>query len=410
MEKDKILIIEKSDMIKTFLREKLNYLGFDTLFARDAFDGLVKMKNNIPDLVIMEYTLTENLKTNFFEEKRNYKTIADIPIFMLANKLDKDIILATAKYKVTKYFTKPIKIDTLLKSISETLQKDLNIDQTPCIIDVHLNDDILFIEIASGLNSDRIDSLKYKINEIKNIFRIDMPKILLIMVDISLGVNDAEKLYLLLDSLVKYANPHLSAIKILTSSIDVKSFLAAHSKYCTVEVTSDINNAIDKLSDIKIDDILNRGFKKTKDDELLWTTSDATFKEDAAEKPVSTSKAKIAIVDDDELILELVKTILLDTGNEIFVYKNGREFVDDIQKNTPDLIFLDIMMPIMNGFEVLEYMKKSLLDIPVVIFSTITHKETVRKALMYGIKSYIAKPVNPDLILKKANEILQSNF
>jgi len=51
--------------------------------------------------------------------------------------------------------------------ISEILKKDLNIDRTPCQIDIHLNEDILFIEVTSGFNKDKIDTIKYKIKEIK---------------------------------------------------------------------------------------------------------------------------------------------------------------------------------------------------------------------------------------------------
>jgi DNA-binding response OmpR family regulator len=406
---DKILIIESSDLIKNYLKEKLGNIGFEIIFARDALDGLVKMKNNIPDLVIMDYFLTQNIKTNFFEEKRLYKTIADIPMIMLANKVDKQVILSSAKYRIVKFFMKPLKIDILLKSISEILQTDLDIDQTPCMIDIHLNEDMLFIEVASGLNRDKIESIKYKISEIKNLYRIDVPKVLLMMVDLKFQDLDKEKVYLLIDNIVKYANPHLYAIKILTKSDEVKEILSKHSKYSLIEVTDDINTALDKLGEIRIEDLISKSVKRGKDEEIFWANAEVSFDEEEYKDVVK--KSKIAIVDDDELILELVKTIISDMGSEIFTYKDGSELIENLTGNKePDLIFLDLMMPKMNGFDVLEYLKKNKIDIPVIIFSALTQKETVRKVLMYGVKSYIAKPVSPDLILRKTKEVLKSSF
>ena len=78
--------------------------------------------------------------------------------------------------------------------------------------------------------------------------------------------------------------------------------------------------------------------------------------------------------------------------------------------NKPDLLFLDLMMPNMNGFEVLDYLKKNNKTIPIIIFSSLSQRETVKKALYYGVKSYIVKPVTMDVILKKVNEILCSDF
>jgi len=408
MEADKILVIEGSDIIKKYLKERLERFGFEIIFARDAFDGLVKMKNNIPDLVIIDYFLTQNIKTNFLEEKRQYKTIADIPMIMLGKKFDKDLILSSTKYKIAKFFTKPIKIDLLLKSISEIIRKDMDFDQTPCMIDAHLNDDILFIEVASGLNKDKIESLKYKISEIKNLYKIDFPKILLILVDLNLPESDFPKLVLLLDYIMTYGNNHVTAIKILTSNVEVSFILRDHPKYKSINVTNDINVAIDELSDIKIDDLINKSLKRTAtEDEIIWTNNEASF--DIPED-YSTKKFVISVVDDDILILEFIKTVLSETGNHILTYKNGKELVDDFEKNPPDLIFLDLMMPKMNGFEVLEFAKKGSWEIPIIIFSALTQKETVKKAMIYGVKSYIAKPVNPETIIKKAKEILKSDF
>ena len=414
MVKDKILIIEKSEMIKNFLEEKLGEFGFETIVSRDAFDGLIKMKNNIPDLVIIDYKLTQDMKTNFFHEKTNYKTISDIPIIMLTNKIEKDDIFSLSRYKVSKIFTKPIKIDLLLNEISTILKKKMEIDQTESMVDVHLNDDILFLEISNGLNKDKIDSLKYKIKEIKSLYKIDLPKVLIILINMDINEEFRTKLFQLMDLILQYANPHQNAIKILTPASDIKKYVLSVKKYDHIEVTDDINKAIEKLSDVRIDELINRELKKTEDDDIFWANQEApiddkvdslNFINDEFERDY-----KIAIVDDDELIRDLIEGILTDMKVVTFTYKNGKDFVDNMKYDLPDLVFLDLLMPEMNGFEVLEFLRKNLISIPVIVFSALSKEETVKKALAFGIRSYVIKPVTPDMLLKKAVEALQSDF
>jgi len=67
-------------------------------------------------------------------------------------------------------------------------------------------------------------------------------------------------------------------------------------------------------------------------------------------------------------------------------------------------------MPVMSGFDLLEYIKRKNYTFPVIILSALSQKETVKKALSYNIKSYIIKPVEPDFILKKAYEALNMDF
>lgn len=411
MIKDKILIIEQSDPVKHFLKESLEHYNFDVLLAKDSFDGLIKMKNFVPDIAIMDYALSLNNKQNFFEEKSGYKTIADIPMILFSNKVDKESVLNVAKYKITKFFSKPIKIDILLKAIQELLKKDLNIDQTPCQIDTHLNDDILFIEVASGFNKDRIDSLKYKIKEIKDLYKISLPKILIILVDIKLSDKEPDKLYYFMANILKYGNPHQGAIKVLTTSKDISEMLSKHEKFAYIEVTDDINKAMDSLSDSRIEELLKKGWKHSDEDLVFWSNNDFNKPSQNSSEMSSQKKIEITIVDDDIDITNLLKMILVNPSWSVKSFKDGLEFVNALKSDyQPDLLFLDLMMPNMNGFEVLDFLKKNNRLIKTIVFSSLSQKETVKKVLFYGIKSYIVKPVNMDIIMKKVNEILSAEF
>ena len=234
---------------------------------------------------------------------------------------------------------------------------------------------------------------------------------MIIIVDVKINETDIEKFNLFLNIITRFANPHQKAIKILTSVKNIEEIVKNNQKYNHIEVTDDINHALDKLSSVKMEDLINKGWQKSEEDIVFWSNTDSNI--DIYEtKKYTDKKIQIAIVDDDEQILDLIRMVLTNPNWEIITFKNGKDFVSSLDKmeELPDLLFLDLMMPHMNGFEVLEYMKRNKNNIYTIIFSALSQKETVKKVLMYGVKSYIVKPVTPDVLLKKATEILRSNF
>jgi len=407
MVKDKILIADGSELIKKFLKEKLESYNFEVIVAKEALDLLIKMKNYRPDITIIDYPIVLNTDVDFFDEKNNYKTTQNIPVIMLGRNIETDKVSDTSKYKIYKLLSKPIKIEILLKTIEEILKKDLNIDDTECIIDIHLNDDILFIEVAEGFNKEKIDSLKYKILEIKELYGIDNPKILIMLIDMNLKNVEENKLINFINSITKYGNSRIDFIKILTSNTEIYDILKKYDKYSSIEVTNDISVAMDSLSDINIGELLNRGFRY-KDEQIKLSYSDKNLTENSEFK---RKKFKIFVTDDDADVALLVKSIL--TANyswDVVLFDNARDMIDSLGSEKPDLLFLDLMMPKMSGLETLEYFKQNKIKIPVIVFSALSQKETVQKTLSYGVKSYIVKPISPQIIINKAIEVLKLNF
>lgn len=407
MVKDKILIADGSELIKNFLKEKLESYNFEVIVAKEALDLLIKMKNYRPDITIIDYPIVLNTDVDFFDEKNNYKTTQNIPVIMLGRNIETDKVSGTSKYKIYKLLSKPIKIEILLKTIEEILKKDLNIDDTECIIDIHLNDDILFIEVAEGLNKEKIDSLKYKILEIKELYGIDNPKILIMLIDMNLKNVEENKLINFINSITKYGNSRIDFIKILTSNTEIYDILKKYDKYSSIEVTNDISVAMDRLSDINIGELLNRGFRY-KEEQIKLSYSDKNLTENSEFK---RKKFKIFVTDDDADVALLVKSIL--TANyswDVVLFDNARDMIDSLGSEKPDLLFLDLMMPKMSGLETLEYFKQNKIKIPVIVFSSLSQKETVQKTLSYGVKSYIVKPISPQIIINKAIEVLKLNF
>ncbi|MHB1546292.1 MAG: response regulator transcription factor [bacterium] len=120
---------------------------------------------------------------------------------------------------------------------------------------------------------------------------------------------------------------------------------------------------------------------------------------------------KVLIADDEphiRLLIEQTLEDLEDEGLEILLAENGAEALDQIKENKPDIVFLDVMMPKMNGFEVC-YEVKNNLKIPNVYIVLLTAKGQEidkLKGMESGADMYMTKPFNPDDIVKKVREFL----
>ncbi|MFN8457310.1 MAG: response regulator [Anaerolineae bacterium] len=132
--------------------------------------------------------------------------------------------------------------------------------------------------------------------------------------------------------------------------------------------------------------------------------------------PPSTKQAvrpgHLLIVDDQELNRDLLTRRLQRQGHTIDVAVNGREALAKLKSKKYDLLLLDIMMPEMNGYEVLEYLKADglLRDIPVIMITAVDEIESVVRCIELGAEDYLAKPFNPVLLKARINASLEKKW
>ncbi len=113
---------------------------------------------------------------------------------------------------------------------------------------------------------------------------------------------------------------------------------------------------------------------------------------------------KVLIIEDEDIVRDLIKKKLIENGYEVITAENGKIGIEKI-KEAPDLILLDVIMPVMGGFEVLEKMKEEEISIPVVIVSNSGQPVEINKAKALGVKDWIVKTeFDPDEVLKKVVE------
>lgn len=407
----KVLVIDESELIRSYLKKKLEAYGLEVIVALNGFDGMIKMKNNLPDLIIMDYYLSRVSSLEILREKKANPNTTNTPLIMATSKIDKPKLLEIAKYNVSKFFSKPIKMDALIEAVASILGIELEIDSSPCIIEAHFNDEILFIEIARGLNREKIDLLKYKIKELLELYKVKVPKVLILMSDVKIEGADMGKLKVLFENIVGATRSPAKAIKILTSSQQIKTFIQGNSDFGKIEITDNLSKAMDGLLGIKVTGFVDDGMNIVKSDFLISQAprggKDETIQLRFAEEMRDIT---IGVIDDDLVIQELIKTAFSETDWRVKAYENGRKFVDDLENETFDLIFLDLQMPVLDGFGVLEYLKEKKVKLPIIVLSAVKERDTVVRAIRSGARSYLTKPISPGGIFKKTTEILKRNF
>ncbi|HPG30062.1 MAG TPA: response regulator [bacterium] len=118
---------------------------------------------------------------------------------------------------------------------------------------------------------------------------------------------------------------------------------------------------------------------------------------------------KILIVEDQKFIRNIVALNLRKTGFEIVQAENGKEGYELAKTEKPNLILLDLMMPVMNGFETLKLLKADDLTrkIPVIILSALSQKNQVLDAISLGALDYITKPFKIEIANQKIIQVLK---
>ncbi len=122
-------------------------------------------------------------------------------------------------------------------------------------------------------------------------------------------------------------------------------------------------------------------------------------------------KTKVLIIEDDSYISEMYRIKFESENFETVVKNDGVEGIKFMEKNIPDIILLDIVMPKMDGFSVLKTIKKNpkLDKIPVILLTNLSQKENIERGFDLGASSYIIKAhFTPSEVVEKIKEVLKN--
>jgi DNA-binding response OmpR family regulator len=125
--------------------------------------------------------------------------------------------------------------------------------------------------------------------------------------------------------------------------------------------------------------------------------------------PKKNTGVSLLIVEDDVFLADLYRTKFELEGFEVYVAYDGEKGLELSVKKNPDIILLDLILPKMNGFVVLENLKKNskAKDIPVILLTNLSQKADVEKGLALGAKDYLIKAhFMPSEVVTKINTLI----
>ena len=114
-------------------------------------------------------------------------------------------------------------------------------------------------------------------------------------------------------------------------------------------------------------------------------------------------KKQVLVVDDEPGIVNVLRIKLKVSGYHVVTTMSGAEAIEIIRKHEPDIVLLDILMPGLTGFDVLDSVRK-FSSVPIIVFTA--RHDVVERASRIGATETIAKPFNPDHVVEKIESVL----
>ncbi|MEA3248804.1 MAG: response regulator [Patescibacteria group bacterium] len=126
-------------------------------------------------------------------------------------------------------------------------------------------------------------------------------------------------------------------------------------------------------------------------------------------KKKAAKKTKILVIDDDRFLAQIYILTLKKVGYEVLLMENGTDGIEAAKKEKPNAIILDILMPGIDGFQVLRELKKSekTKSIPVIMLTSLSQKEDEEMGMRGGAEAYLTKSTTlPDDVVKQLTKLL----
>ncbi|MGL4986364.1 MAG: response regulator [Treponemataceae bacterium] len=411
-----ILIVDEHPLFREYLKEKLNIEKIQVEIATDEKSSFTKLHANLPDLIIYGTQVSFDIILRFLKKKSNNKNTKNIPVILIGEKIEKEKIAELALYKIIKYFTRPIKIDVLCEIIGSIIGKTISLDITPCLMDVHVNNNILFIEIAKGLNREKLILLKYRIIELLDEYNFENPQVILMLTNLTLSFMDGPNLENLINNVLFDTRIRGKNMKILSFDDFTKKFIRGHPQYASIEIVSDISNILGKVVNRNINDasnaVINNILTETADSITSGTIQLAFFNDskDGSSDQKLFGGIKIAIVQENDTILYQIKKAFKSFPCKVDLFYSGLEFLLATNKINYDIVVLDIFLKGITGFDILVHFHEKKYYAGVIIYSPPCDKQDITRALNLGANYFITQDNPATLVAKKASKILKNRI
>ena len=413
----KVLIIDENPLFREYLKQKLSEEQIEVVLTQERRDSFTKMITNLPNLIIYDIEHINSGENEFFEQKSSEPNTATIPTIITGPHQDKNHIASLAKYGVIKYFEKPVQFDLLLESIGKVLKTPLYMDDSPCVLDIHRNGEVIFIELAMGLNHEKIMLMRHRLIEMINRDRIDVPKVVIMLTNLKLTFADGFNLEFLIDNILSCPKVQQKNVKVLSLSQYMSEFLIGHADYNEIEMATTLPRILTSLlgaqgtsnvSDLITDKILSQSETLGNDS----TSVDTRFSSDtsvynSASKNTGTV-LKIAVIDDNLESQQEIISIFNAIGGECVGYTSGQEFLQKYHEENFNAIILDVLLKDQTGLNLIRALNTEPLSPPVVVYSQGVQRDFIVKILTSGAKGFLLKPQKPQVLVSKVLSLLNN--
>ena len=416
-----VLLIDVSTLLDGFFHDKLSaeQISLESISTGVAYAKILTL---LPDLMVIETEkdISSDVR-ELLEKKMTDPNAKTIPVIIIGPPAERSKIMNLLEFNVVKYFPKPIDFESFFPFLEKTLGLSFAPpDMTPCILDLHLNESLIFVEISLGLNRDKILLLKYRIAEMIQKYKIATPKVILMMTNLQLSFVDGSNLELLLDNISAKGRIANKNIRILTFDTFVADLVKGHPEYMGIKVAQDLTSIADFI--VNVDKEAKDTGEKVDMQEMICTKILGTNKPDTVDesnmefddsrksvKSDSGGMMRIAVVDDDVVVRKLLENTFTSANGETDLFENAASFLAAIGKGKEyDAVVLDLYLPDMDGLGILKNLQRKGFQPPIVIYSKAVAKDMVVQALALGAKSYLVKPQKPTAVLNKVIEVLHS--
>ncbi len=117
---------------------------------------------------------------------------------------------------------------------------------------------------------------------------------------------------------------------------------------------------------------------------------------------------RVLVVEDNNVTRKVISEVLKNYSFEIIEAEDGRSGIESAVNLEPDLILLDLNLPDISGFDVLDALKRNprTMLIPVMVITVSATSQDVQKAILYGVRNYVVKPINPEDLIMRISKVL----
>lgn len=361
----KILVIDDDPEMRELIGEILESNQYAISLASDGQEGIDQLGTFLPDLVVCDIAMPKMDGFTVLKTIRGMDSFKAIPFIFLTGNTDRADFRMGMNLSADDYLTKPFHARELLDAVEARFQRSKQ------IIDSILNR-------TKTLESNLMNFLETQ--DSKKIYELEK-----IIFDLKENIFQKQKSI----SNLSFINSHLLRAPVVNILGSLEMAKSEPEKY--EEALKNIG-----MSTLHLDEIIRDI------DHFLHTTEKNVL--DADREIPKQKVSKIFLIDDDVLQLKINERIIhkLDANIEVLVFDNPLDGLNSLlMESKLDLIFLDIFMPVLDGWGVLEEMKKKSVHIPVIMLSSSIDPEDIQRSRRYeNVISYISKPLTIDKLRK----------